>query len=363
MKTKKTWRFPLALAIYALVFLAATAIGLKFLWDYMADYEATRPATTLKQYVANFSPDNPYIPRKALSNLPDIDPRLQSQKACLGVLQNAVNEGVTYGKNVSKSDETKHTYTLRIGKQIIGSFTMEKRYDEQSGLSPWVVTEENFDFSYLLTESQTFTIPAEYQLVVNGNVIGEDFLVDDKIPYAALEEYYGEYTLPYLCSYTVGPFLGQPQITLRNPEGQEVAFQDSWDDALPGCTPEEIQELDTIADDFIRHYINFVSKANNDTTGNYKKLCGYVVKGGQLQKHFYKAIDGLSWVSNLHASVVSIDISRYVNIGDGRYLCDITYVVNTRDYTGQVQKTENWKVIFSETANGLKAENMIPYEK
>lgn len=362
MKTSKKWVFPLILGIYAAVFLIGAAIGLNYLWDYMADFEATRPATALKQYAANLNNPN-YIAEKALPGLTEINPNLQDKEACLNVLRDTVKDGVTYAKNISKSNDSKYVYTLLLGKQVVGSFTMEQRYDEQTDLSPWAVTEESFDFSYLMTEAKSFTIPAEYQLVANGTVIGEEFLIDNKIPYPLLNEFYSDYTLPYLHSYTVGPFLGEPQFTLLDKDGNKAAFQDSWDDTLPGCTQEMQEDLDTIATDFIRHYVNFVSKANNDTTGNYEKLCQFVEKGGQLQKHFYKALDGLYWVPNLHASLVSLDIHSYVNLGDNRYLCDLTYVVNTRDHTGQVQKTENWKIVFTATSNGLKAENMIPHEK
>ena len=70
---------------------------------------------------------------------------------------------------------------------------------------------------------------------------------------------------------------------------------------------------------------------------------------------------GLMWVTDRNASVESMDVNHYVDLGGGRYLCDITYTVNTRDISGSIQAVSGLKIIFLETDSGLKAESMLTY--
>jgi hypothetical protein len=73
------------------------------------------------------------------------------------------------------------------------------------------------------------------------------------------------------------------------------------------------------------------------------------------------AFDGLSWVSDRHATLDKVEIGHFVNIGNGRYLCDVTYTVNTRTFNGDVKTTANVKLVFLQTENGLKAEAMVSF--
>ncbi len=41
-------RFLLGMIIYALIFAAAVMAGLRLFWDYIADYEASRPAHAIE---------------------------------------------------------------------------------------------------------------------------------------------------------------------------------------------------------------------------------------------------------------------------------------------------------------------------
>ena len=58
-KKKSFLKFGIGMAIYAIVFLIAAAIGLSKFWDYIAAYEASRPENTMNAYMqqvdANYS--------------------------------------------------------------------------------------------------------------------------------------------------------------------------------------------------------------------------------------------------------------------------------------------------------------------
>ena len=48
---KRRWIFPVALVLYAIVFLGAAAFGLRWFWDYIDAYEQSRPHIALDAYM------------------------------------------------------------------------------------------------------------------------------------------------------------------------------------------------------------------------------------------------------------------------------------------------------------------------
>jgi hypothetical protein len=131
---------------------------------------------------------------------------------------------------------------------------------------------------------------------------------------------------------------------------------------LPTCTEEEIARVDTIVRDFVQDYVDFSSKTGGDTSANYRKLMMHIVPNGILAKRRYAAIDGRYWVSDRGAKLDSIEISSYSPMGDGRYMCDLIYRVNTRDLTGPIQTVSHIKMTVIETDKGLLAESMVSCE-
>jgi hypothetical protein len=54
-------------------------------------------------------------------------------------------------------------------------------------------------------------------------------------------------------------------------------------------------------------------------------------------------------------------VNQLADIGEGRYFCDVTYIVETVGREGAVETTNNLKLIILETENGLKIEAMTRY--
>ncbi len=356
---KRLSKFSLGLCIYAGVFLLISFIGLVIFWDYMKAYEQTRPATALQEYAQQLTAQ--HICDLSEELVDRVDHTLQTAEQCRSTILDSLTGDLTFVKKATESTESKHIYMILSGNQRIGTVELSQRESASYGFASWRVTAENFDLSYLLTQEVEITVPASFKVSVFGNLASDAHISNDRVPYPLLEKLYDDYTLPYLNTYTLGSFLGQPQITVTDGSGTEITLTEEMDfsDYLPACTQQQIASLDTAADTFVRRYVDFISKKNDDTSGNYSRLTACLVPNSDLQKRAYGILDGLLWVSDRKASLESLNIHRYVDLGDNRYMCELTYVVNTSTHAGTTKSENNVMVVFQNTSTGLKAEMMV----
>ncbi len=357
-RKRKRWIFPIALLIYALVLLVAIAVGLHWLWDYADAYQKSRPDTALQLYMERL--DSEYVVNCCDELIDKIDHNLQSQQQCRQALLQALTEEFTCTKKVSASSENHYVYTIRCGAKVIGIMEMECIRQTDSALVPWQVTKEQFDLSYLLTEPISITVPDHYTVQVFGNTLDKSYITEEEIPYTLLQPFYGQYDMPYMVTYTAGPFIGEGILTPYDASGNPVHLDTDTDmnRLLPGCTQAEMNDLKNIATDFISAYVDFTSRNGGNTGANYTKLCKFMVKDGTLSKKMKEAIESFNWIDDRHGVLQKLDIHQYVNIGQGKYFCDLTYQIETDILYGRETQNVSVQLIFSKTEAGLRAEAM-----
>lgn len=359
---KKKKLFPLFMLLYAVVFLVAVAFGLRYFWGYMDAYEKSRPNHTLDAYTLQLTPE--YICDASASLMASIDHNVQSEESCRQVILDALQDPLTCTKKPAECSEDRLVYVIRCGTKVVGSMTMEAVGEPIMGFSTWAITGDSFDLSYLLTPAKSVTVPHDYQVWSGESCLSDAYITEDQIPYDDIAEFYGQgYTLPYMVTYEAGPFLGEMELTVTDPEGNPVIFDETtdMDQYIDNCTEAQKEELDTVLHNFVYSYVDFISHKDHDSDTNYRKLSQHIVPKSDLLSRMAQAMDGLKWVTDRNASVESIDVNHYVDLGGGRYLCDITYTVNTRDISGSIQAVSSLKIIFLETDSGLKAEGMLTY--
>lgn len=359
-RKQKNARFWLILAICAMVFLLLTGFGLMRFWDYMEAYEASRPQNAIESYMSAVTP-------QSVSALPDalpegLDIRLQSEDAARQVIADSMDT-VSYAKNTKLSTDTKMVYMLLSRGKTVGQVAMTVVRTDEYGLEYWAVTEESCDFSRLLGQSASITVPEGYPVYVGGVLLDESYISESGIHYASVEEYYADYELPTMCTYTAGPVLGEIAFTVTDPEGVpvEIGPQTDMEQFLKNCTQEELDRVADFLDGFVQCYTDFTSVTGGQDAmqGNYKALSAYMVSGGKLAQRMKEAMAGLLWVTDRNASVSSVTVDRCLRLEEGRWLCDFTYVVDTRDFSGRVESVSSVQMVIVETQDGLKAESMI----
>lgn len=360
-KKRGSHGFFVGMAVYAVIFLALTAVGLKFFWNYMEAYERSRPQNTANAYLETLTVEK--MCAGAEPWFSQLDHSIQSEEACMGIIRDSLKEDISYAKKAGECTDTRQSLVLRCGKQVIGQMTMDAVETDKYGFSRWEVTDAEFDFSYLEGEPIRITVPREYTVSLNGRVLDESYITESGIHYPLLEEFYDQYELPTLVTYQAGGFLGTLVPEVSDPAGKAVSIGEDTDvDTLLGnCTEEERGELKTLTEGFLEKYVQFSSSANGAVTRNYFQMKAYLVPDGALAQRLLSAIDGLQWAQSYSDRIHSVQIHHYIRLDAQRYLCDATYVVDTYGVKGLVQTTNNIKIVALRTESGLLIEAMTRY--
>jgi len=354
-------RFLTGMVIYALVFLVIASAGLWLLWDFIEAYEASRPVNTIKAYVDTLTPED--LSAGSVSLLNTLDHNLQSLEEAAQVIQESAGDNFSYAKKSAESTENRQVYVLRSGRQAIGQFAITAGEPDKYGFRIWEVTEESFDFSYLLGESISVTAPSDFTVSFNGFPLDSSYITAQDIPYATLEDFYGDFPLPTMVTYTADAFLGSCAMTVtdRNGNAVEIGEDTNFDLLLPECTAEEREAIDELMEQFLARYVAFTGSSKGTASGNYNRLIRHLVPDGTLAKRLYTAIDGLNFGQSMRDTIQEKTVNQYANLGDGRYFCDISYVVETVGKKGAVEMDYNLKVVMLETDLGLRVEAMTRY--
>lgn len=360
-KKRGSRKFWIGMILYAVVFLALTAVGLKFFWDFMEAYEQSRPKNTADAYLEALTVEK--MCAGAEPWFSQLDHSIQSEEACIGIIRDTLKENISYAKKAGECTDTRQILALRCGKQVIGQMTMDAVETDKYGFSRWEVTDAEFDFSYLEGEPIRITVPQEYTVSLNGRVLDESYITESGIHYPLLEEFYGQYELPTLVTYEADGFLGTLVPEVLDPAGKSVSIGEDTDaDTLLGnCTEEERAELKALTEGFLEKYVQFCGSANKSITGNYYQMKAYLVPDGELAKRLLSAFDGLAYAQSHGDRINSVEIHHYIRLDAERYLCDATYLVDTYGLRGWVQTTNNVKVVAVQTEKGLLIEAMTRY--
>lgn len=365
-KKQKGMGFAIFMAVYALLALTGIFFGLKWFWGFMASYEASRPHVPIDAFMATVTPER--VVEQCDVVIEKADFNIQSEEACYQYLMDAFQEEITYARKASACTDTLQTYVLRSGDWVIGSFVIEAGVEDSYGFAPWHLKEYSFDLSNLMgTETISTTVPQGFSVWVNGVKLDESYIVAEETKeYSVLEEFYGIYDVPELVlqTYEAGPFLNAEfEMEAFDEDGKPFVMDDNFDpNSLIELTDKAIiQELKGFVEEFVDVYVLFAGCANDNREANYKKVIKYVVPESSLAQRMYDALDGLQFAQSQGDELASIQIHHYVQLDEGKYMCDVTYKVDTTGREGVVQTTTNAKMIVVESGGELLVESMIGY--
>lgn len=357
-----THTFVLGMIIYALIFMVIGAVGLRFLWSYMEEYERSRPNNTMDKYIQSF--DEEHIKRVSADFVATLDHKVQTEEESYDYIVKAMDGQLSYGKKSAESNDNKAVYVISLDGKKLGTVVLTKQDDPTFGFSPWSVTEEEMDFSRILA-SKTITVPDSWTVSCNDNVLDSSYLSGEERPYAILKEFYEDrLELPCMVTYHVENFVGDIEFELKNEDGQVVTLPEGEENEAiftDNCTEQEKDELYALAENFVRGYVCFMSNTSGYAYANYMAVREYIVPDSELDSRLYQTIEGQNYASSNGDEIVSITLNDSMDLGDGNYYADVTYVVDTTGQKGVVQTTLNLKLIISQTDSGLKVAAVASY--
>lgn len=363
-KTKKRsfGFFLLGMLLYAVLFLTAAGFGLKAFWSYMEAYENSRPKVAINAYMNGLTKEHICDLSQAL--IDQVDHNIQSEEACRAYIMDKIGD-INYAKMPRECTDTRQVFALRTGKTVIGRFSITAQIPDQYGFTPWTVEGESFDLTVLnlFGDGYQVTVPYDHTVTVNGKALDSSYITEEKIIYEEIADYYDRYDLPYRVSYAVEPIMGDMNVVILDPDGNEAAFSEDtdWTQYFHNCSESETAELNTFTANYVERYVAFTGSTRKNRKTNYSKLVDYVVEGSDFASRLYNAIEGLQFGQSQGDKVVSLVANHQVRLEEGRYLCDITYEVDTTGRAGVVRTTTNAKLIIVHTDSGLKVESMNIY--
>ena len=356
-------KFIAGILIYLVVFLVITAIGLGFFWKFIEAYELSRPKNTLKAYIEQLTPEQICKGNGTDTLYASVDSGIQSRDDFNQVIRQAISEKISYAKKSAESSENRQVYVLRSGKTPIGKFAIEASGEEKFGFRIWEVTEASFDFSYLMGEPVSITVPSEYQVCFNGYLLDDRYITQKDVEYTALDGFYDDYQLPTMVTYTVDNYLGEAALEVLDQKGAsvEITSETDMNTFLPSCTDQEAEDIKAFSEEFVQLWVKFSGSTKANAVYNYYQIKKILSADGALSERLRSAIDGLSFGQTNGAKIEDVIINRIVPLGAGTHMCDLTYLVSTVGKKGAVETTSNMKIIIVTESGSYKLKSMERY--
>lgn len=348
--------------LYAAIFLSIAALGLMLFWGYMDAYEDSRIKSNIEAYVANVTPQ--YIYDRSGDLIDSIDHRLQSEEACKKVIMDFFSHDISYARKISECTDTKMVYALRYGDKVIGQVEFEPSGKKRFGFTPWKISKDSFDLSFLISDKTIITVDSTMKAYVGDVLLDESYVTEAQRKYEPVKDFYDEVTLPYKVTYSTGPILGEVDLHAVDANGNTVQITEEADlnVYLNNCTETVHNELDTFIQDFIDRYSRYLASTKVNRQYNYQQLTPYLLNGSDLKKRISHAYDSMQWGKSESDTIVEFTSNYLIDLGEGKYLCDVTYSVDSLGKDGVIHRTvSNAQVFLVRTGSGLKAERLLSY--
>ena len=371
MANRKTRRGKLiyALCLYAwcFVLIAAAFFALSRVWEYAAEYEASRPEQAMRRYVADLSEE--FWDEGIAETVAAMPHEVQTDEEVAEHVREMLRDGVSFVRKGGGSGRA--VYTLRCNGRAFGTVTLAEdpsyvpRIDVSRfpwsvlpwSLKTWKVESEEFDFNGLYSSVEV-VVPETFSVWLNGVRLGEDCIVERGILFDALADYYKYYDgLPTKVRYRFDNVIGRLVPEIRDENGEVFSLDRGRDDSqfIKPCSEEELERLADFTAGFTVNYLKYVSGVNDPNYG-YQKLSPYLLAGSELDERMKGMLDGLSWS---HTSSITVDTSRLngaLALGGGFYVCDMTARASTFSMgKGQEWTVSNMRVIVEKKNDDVRA--------
>lgn len=347
------------LFIYTAALIVAACVGLSMVRDYAEEYEATLPAHAIEAYVSEIR-ENKW--RDSMRDaVQAMRHEMQTDSECIATVKQKLSGEIKYSRIANEEGSTGMSYALLCDGSKFGvvSFVNDESYANKSkyGMLPWKIEKESFDFTDLYSNID-ITVPATFTVEINGNELGEEYIVEKDIKLDALKAYYE--TCPNLLTktrYKVENIVGAVEVVVYDENGDEYVFDESKDDSqyIKPCNEATNVRLKTFAYDFSDRYFNYITGLVDPGYG-YQRLLTVMKSGSDLDERMKVAMDGLSWAHTQSLRIDSVELNNAIDLGDNFYLADITTETTTFEPgRGEVNGVQNFRVVVQDSANELRA--------
>ncbi len=315
------------LLIYIILGIAAVYIGLRLLWVYAEEFEAAQPGNVMDVYIADLN-DNLWDDSIA-QTISDMPHPFQSDDEVRVLVQEMFSSELTYMRTLGGDGVNSLVYAILCEGNAFGKAYLVR--DEsyagkvRFGNLPWKIEREEFDFSGLYS-SMNITAPQSYTVILNGQPLGEEYIVNRGIHYDVLEEYYRDFPdLPTKVTYHIDHLLGHVTPVVYDDLGNITELDPKRDDSqyIRPIDEQTHARLQAFAAAFSDPYLHMSSNTIDPNSG-FAALEPYLLPDGDLvQRLRSSALDGYGWAHTTSYIFEGAQLVGAIALGDGNYSIDI----------------------------------------
>lgn len=351
--------YAIFLGVYIILLAAAAMYGLSKMWEYAVEYENSRPDNVMEEYVADLSEN--LWDESIAETIAAMPHEMQSDEDCAAIVQDLLRNDITYSR-VGGGDELTQVYNLRCNGSVFGKVTLkqdESKADEvKYGMLPWLIYKEEFDFTGLYSSIE-ITVPASYSVQLNGNTLGQEYIVESGIHMDVLDAYYSAYpNLPTKVTYRFDNIIGSIEPTVLDEDGNEFVIDPNKDDSqfIKGVEDDRLARFQDFAGKFIDRYEKYISGISS-----YDRLLPYIKTETDFDSRMKMMQDGLGWSHNSYVNINSVTVNSAIGLGEDTYIIDISFSFTVGTPRGDESYSENAKIIATDIGGDIRTIAMDMY--
>lgn len=235
-RKKRVSGFSVFLLTYSLILILLIAIGLKWVWGLLVDYENGLPEVTANRIAASFTAEKMM---KALNEEDIAISAYETQQVVVEKLKEKINgKEITYRRNGADYVTSKPAYYMMVDNEPFAKFSLKQVAQNRHGFPVWEMEKMEILDDVLEMKDIVVKAPVGAKVYANGVLVPENTenVIKEPIDLAKNIKDYVE-IVPEYQVYTLKGLYGQPSILV---EGENIA---------PLVMDGEIYFYDYISDD------------------------------------------------------------------------------------------------------------------
>ncbi len=341
---RRSSRFGLGLLLYVIIFLIVSVLVLLYFYDWLSQYEATRPAAAVSAYKEMLTRELPAGIEKAAS---EVDRNLQSDTEIRDFLRSLLNRAEIV-RSSAQSTDSELIYLIRVDRQPIGRLKLEQTGEQKLGFQAWSITGQEYDLSAYFTTAAV-TVPENYSVTCGDVTLDKSYITESGIPYTILEPYYSELpSLPYLVTYTSGIRLGETDLQVFDTAGKAVKAEEMMDSRfLDNCSADDKERFSLFTRDFISNYVQFTANVNGGFYYYYSLMRQMVVPESRLYERLGQSLGSFGFTTTRSCDIIRDSLNLCSQLDRTHYLVDYTYTTETHSQEGSAEDTRSVRLLIT----------------
>lgn len=328
------------------IFIAAIAAGLYVFWNFLADYEKTRPVNIIEDFVENIRNGDDALLLESVSFTPT---EFEQADVYAEQYKEKLKGELAFYAMPDKSTDENPVYKIKADNKQIAVVTLAQTGEKSSfGFPGYRVDKIETLAAQPLPDVQIIA-PDNSVVYVNGVAVSDGYAVSEAE--ITQSQFFHGYIdkAPVMVTYKIGGLLTEPEITAEAFDGTAL---ERGDNNVFGLKPEKNSELSDMALEFSLNYSRYIA---ND--GYFNTIGKMIPEELPLYDKLYHYEENCyAWHSDYDfTDTVAYDPVFY---NENCFSCRVTYnhvIVSTETFTFPADNT----VYFVNTASGWKVTDII----